>query len=90
MSPTEFLNKQVHCLNHKYASLKFTEFTEKLWLKQKLQKIHSNLLQAGLSQNKQTRQDAYMSVPPNYSQLTIVDLINKVKQQSKRLLETAP
>ena len=29
----DFLAKQVHCLNQKYASLKFTEFAEKLWLK---------------------------------------------------------
>jgi hypothetical protein len=79
MNQNEYLQRQVHCLNHKYASLKFTEFTEKLWLKQKLEKIHQNL--ASVTE-PQRRQDTY----GQYTKLTITDLVNKIKQVSKKIV----
>lgn len=74
----------MHVLNHKYASLKFTEFTEKLWLKEKLVKVHQNLTKA-LSSNCKTRTDSYMMSSKSYRGLTIADIVGKIKQLSKKL-----
>lgn len=104
MQETEFLNEQVHCLNQKYAALKFGEFTEKLWLREELQQIHDNLVQAVRQQysfsnySKSERADAYTFVrrqeetegAQTTRKLTVPELVAKIKELVKQLAGGLP
>lgn len=80
-SENDFLNEQMHALNFRFASMKFMELAEKLWLKQKLKKVHDNLAQAvGLNAKK-----------GESSSLNNLELVCKIKELSKRVArETNP
>ena len=78
-SENDFLNEQMHALNFRFASMKFMELAEKLWLKQKLKKIHENLVQA-VGQNPKKSEN---------SSLNNLELVCKIKELSKRMAKEA-